>query len=531
MIERYYNSLGSIANDIPVLQSASTILECTAWDLYGVLAMRRQWYKKIWNRDSIDWYYFYKKDDRGKERIVTEPTLPLKLLQNKILENIRAILDHKQHTFVWLEKYGVYYSDEDKEIVWTTLAEWPYTKINQHLQHTPNPYFINIDIKSAYESTHEDKIYTTLHNFLQYGSKQHMSSVLKNLSTIQIQKVTSILCELVTFDKHLALGASTSPFLFHTIMKHSDRNIRDTLALLPLKNTIYTRYCDDMHISFEHIETSTISDIETFKKRLETYYSIFSNEIIYETHLLWFTDYLTSLVAFLQNENPNLADEYSKQYTRKIIWEIRIQLQSISVLIPSLAEKTYSRMPDNKDKKGCIRMQHEIITLQWISSENIVKLIWLLDQYKRKIDKVSYKEEYTKESIRDRICSVLEAEWRPVQKEKTAIYSPHTATTKKILGVWITPDKKITIPKKKVIDKVSYYNSIISWVIKTPKKYSKWDWTIDYKKIQASVLWYIQYMREIQWVTEVFWILTPWWKSKEMRKILQKCNQMIWDET
>lgn len=30
MIERYYNSLGSIANDIPVLQSASTILECTA---------------------------------------------------------------------------------------------------------------------------------------------------------------------------------------------------------------------------------------------------------------------------------------------------------------------------------------------------------------------------------------------------------------------------------------------------------------------------------------------------------------------
>lgn len=137
--------------------------------------------------------------------------------------------------------------------------ENPYQKTVLHTRFSEDPYFIHLDIEKAFPSLSEKKIYEYLLTLL---ASQHAISPFNALSKQEFQKAIAVISHLLTYNNHLATGSPASPFLFHTILAQLDKDILSTLSSLPLEGTIYTRYLDDIIISFSHISTPASQELK-----------------------------------------------------------------------------------------------------------------------------------------------------------------------------------------------------------------------------------------------------------------------------
>lgn len=121
------------------------------------------------------------------------------------------------------------------------------TNAQVHHKHAPK-FILKIDIKDFFPSITYERLYEmffkTFHLF--FGS------------------TINALCLAVTCNKHLPQGAATSPILANMICKRLDKKL---FRLAKQKNAIYTRYADDVSISFSDQETLEYFIGSTFVKR------------------------------------------------------------------------------------------------------------------------------------------------------------------------------------------------------------------------------------------------------------------------
>lgn len=120
---------------------------------------------------------------------------------------------------------------------------------NATIHHENKPKFIlKIDIKDFFTSITYKRIYQLLSKTFSSNSP----------------RTTNALCLAVTCNKHLPQGASTSPILANMICKRLDKKL---FRLAKQKNAVYTRYADDISISFSDQETLEYLTGSTFIKR------------------------------------------------------------------------------------------------------------------------------------------------------------------------------------------------------------------------------------------------------------------------
>lgn len=121
------------------------------------------------------------------------------------------------------------------------------------LAHLYNDYFIMLDIKDF---------------FPHICHKQLADKLFYEMNLISVGQISRKECnELVDLcsisSRGLPLGFITSPILSNVYMKEFDNIFYGKLKLLGLKNIIYTRYADDMTISFQYSDILPPIDIQT----------------------------------------------------------------------------------------------------------------------------------------------------------------------------------------------------------------------------------------------------------------------------
>ncbi|HDR4727485.1 hypothetical protein J0835_01535 [Bacillus cereus group sp. Sample62] len=110
--------------------------------------------------------------------------------------------------------------------------------------HMYNDIFLKIDIKDFFNSINHKILLEVLYSQLNLDSKQ------KETTKIEISKLIDV-CSL---DKRgIPLGLVTSPILSNIYLKEFDNILYGKLKRLGLENLIYTRYADDLTISFKSI--------------------------------------------------------------------------------------------------------------------------------------------------------------------------------------------------------------------------------------------------------------------------------------
>ncbi len=133
-----------------------------------------------------------------------------------------------------------------------------YTNAYAHLY---NNYFIKTDIKDFFNSVN--------HNLLR-------KKVYFELNEIMAPKDSDIIIEKCTISKKgIPLGLITSPTLSNIYLKSFDKKLYKILKKLDCSNIIYTRYADDMIISFKECDNPTelyLEIIETITNLLKDYH-------------------------------------------------------------------------------------------------------------------------------------------------------------------------------------------------------------------------------------------------------------------
>jgi RNA-directed DNA polymerase len=156
---------------------------------------------------SQDHYREFERDVKGKSRLLTEATGPLKMIQRRILDRVLLKLEPFESAF------GAVKGRSIKE------------NANMHLGAR---FIAKLDIKAFYPSIRHDRVYTFF------------------LSVACSPDVARILTLLVTRRHTLPLGTSTSPFLADQVIRNIDLRIN---GLAKKAGLIYSRYVDDITIS------------------------------------------------------------------------------------------------------------------------------------------------------------------------------------------------------------------------------------------------------------------------------------------
>ncbi|HDR4484110.1 RNA-dependent DNA polymerase [Bacillus wiedmannii] len=112
--------------------------------------------------------------------------------------------------------------------------------------HMYNDIFICIDIKKFFNNIDHKILLQTLY----YELNKTEENVIK-YGRVELKKLIEV-CSISS--KGLPLGLITSPALANIYLKEFDNILYGKLKKLQLNNVIYTRYADDLTISFKYIE-------------------------------------------------------------------------------------------------------------------------------------------------------------------------------------------------------------------------------------------------------------------------------------
>ena len=180
-------------------------LHCDADTFYGLLR----------KKDAEKYRSFYIHKRSGGQRLIESPQdddlIKIQIELKKLLEGVYS--KHKPqcaHGYV-----------QGNSII---------TNVNELLKNNSGKYILKIDIKDFFGSITYERIF----------------GLLKREMHITDESANAI-CLLVTCNRHLPQGASTSPVIANMICKRMDKKL---LQLAKSIGAIYTRYADDLFFSF-----------------------------------------------------------------------------------------------------------------------------------------------------------------------------------------------------------------------------------------------------------------------------------------
>lgn len=150
----------------------------------------------------------------GKKREIASPSLPMKLVQRWILENILEKVKVTNYAMAFVKNING-------------------CKKNAEIHHN-SLYILHLDLENFFPSINRKRVYGLFKNL---GYNNVTSNLLSNISTLA--------------DK-LPQGGVTSPYLSNLICEKLDRRLA---KLCSTRDIIYTRYADDLVFSCDNRDT------------------------------------------------------------------------------------------------------------------------------------------------------------------------------------------------------------------------------------------------------------------------------------
>lgn len=172
--------------------------------------------------NKASWYEIKYIRKKGKTRqIVTYKDEKIKHTHLKIKEYLETNLLFSKFTKAYIKKSSIFLNAK---------------------AHMYNDVFIKLDINNFFNSINHEILLNILYYELNKNTKENQ------ITKLEISKLIN-LCSIDR--KGLPLGLITSPILSNIYLKEFDNILYGTLKKYNLENVIYTRYADDLTISFK----------------------------------------------------------------------------------------------------------------------------------------------------------------------------------------------------------------------------------------------------------------------------------------
>lgn len=365
------NLLQKLHKDSSVLHSLTRFCECTADELFDIFQKR--------NITEGDLWYGYKKHlkrNGKKTRRLKEPYDTLKKVQETIKNRLSYI-----------------------PVSLSATGGKPWDSVDKNVEpHRKNQYLITLDIKNAYPSITTHRVYKNLEwafaKPLKYRCPLLESDEEKDLF---IRAIT----HLCVSENELPQWACTSTQIQNIVMASFDRKIEKKIPELSWSHVVYSRYADDMTISFPHFST-----MEVLKEKMEHYRKKFNYELgdgakdkIYAAADEFSKD------TFIITDNFEFS--YLQEKIERMRWLIHVDYRF-----------------ERKEKEG---------------------IISALDSFKKNI-------KYTNrriDAIQKEIIDIIWSEWRKINIMKSRTRTPQSNREREINGMTFDREGNRGINKKK----------------------------------------------------------------------------------
>lgn len=429
-----------ILDDKKVLDALAKFLWVPQYMIKEVLKVRLQATQKSLvtlrgtdvEKDIHHWYYSFsipKSHDLKEFRTISAPFAWLKQIQNALLQNLRQI--------------PVSHAVQGGEL-------WTSPKKNA-LHHRPSTYLYTTDIESAYPSVSAKRVFKNIQGWL--GTCLHFS--FPHLSASQREAFFNVLTTLTTHHNALPQWAPTSARLLNIVMAQTDRDLQLMLQgeQSPVTKPVYTRYIDDIAISFKHF--SSFDHFWQEGKRLlhmlDTACSGYQNGFMNQGAILGNVAEVTSFL-----EHPyQIADASTRDRMRQCYLLIK---EKIVLLRDNPKTKVDSHFYNSLYKLiGDIDNQILLIN----TSPDQAAFVWLQANIKK----------------------IVNANGRTLKHAKDKVWMPGSPTVKEITWVMIWPDWRIGISQDKMEAYVSLAKTATLFPSQLNKKYLQVDGSVDWLQL------------------------------------------------
>ncbi len=269
-----------------VLESLSRFCDCSKAELLGVLQERNEPPsddRKKFGGNAFG-YKKYRKKINNKRRELREPTSQLKRIQETIKERLMCI---------------------PVSLSSTAGKKGDSAERNAEM-HRYNPYLITLDIKSAYPSIDTHRVFKCLEGAL--GKPLDIWAPL--LETPENKKLfIEALTHLCVSENELPQGAPTSNQIQNIVMRGFDTEIEKKLPELSVSGYKYSRYADDLTISYKHHHTKDV-----LEEQFSTYQKILESKNKTE---------IKTLMETFPSEVFNVTDDSERKWVRRKIEEFK----------------------------------------------------------------------------------------------------------------------------------------------------------------------------------------------------------------
>lgn len=440
-------------NSRVIINKVAQLINCDVQTLEEAIRLRRTEWESIylWDETWIDrlstfsagYNLFQIPKSDGSSRTISEPAPVLKRVQWEI----KDILLWQIETYsgaIWGERWRSF--------------------IDNARKHTSNSrgYLVNMDLANAYPSVDARRIFVNLREAL----RTKISISLPTISQEEKEKIIDCIVILITHNGSLPQWASTSMKVLNIVMAKSDQRILQILEELWLHTPIYSRYVDDLSISWR--EFSDILPVWKLRwkilrsiENLENNTNTLDQEAIVNFISEW------ELVLWqLQESNFSL---HTREQRRYLVWFI-IKLHET---LDSFTAYVVSNYPALAPKIDWLKRRVKDLRHEYEQNMKINNGVWL---------------------IRDEVRKVLIQEWWKIKDSKTRFWTPASSQQKIITWVSLSRTWELGIPKNKENEIRDFLDRAISHPDTLPKTCRG-----NPRKIAEIILGYKNYITQVRW--------------------------------
>ena len=275
------------------------------------------------------------------------------------------------------------------------------TEIHRH-----NPYLLTLDIKNAYPSITTKRVYANL-----FGSIHRNLDIWCPLLEKEEDKKTFIraLTHLCMSENELPQWSPTSNHIQNIVLASTDAAIERQIPQLIGHNTQYSRYADDIAISFPYMTTMSVlqENFQAYIKQLEEIQQSQKTQEEQKSNLQEEIQQsqktqeeqksnLQNILESFKKETFHISDKYELQYLRENIKSIKDQIKDIGNKI--------------------------------LSEEELYQAIGTINQYKKQIEYTWWRMSM----VREPILQTIGKQWWKINAIKLSTRTPQSNTDREI---------------------------------------------------------------------------------------------------
>lgn len=336
----------------------------------------------------------------------------------------------------------------------------------QHAANRPR-YLVNLDLKSAYPSISDQRIYGNLMAALSRTVEMRFPLLARDPEAYR--RFISTVVSLITHNGRLPQGTPPSMKLLNIVMAKSDTDIQAYLQdpEQGLFSPVYTRYVDDLTVSWKEF-----TDMHEFWKRRRRIVDRLNKLIAFEA-VVDTSDQVLSLVQAIDSifsEIEDLSFVINNQKQRDWINQLLRDLLEILGAIKTTAQS-----------QGSPKLENLINPL----GERV-------KTYQLRIGNM--KTEDTAGAVAWDLGKIVTHNGLTINPDKTKIFTPTSSESKQVTGLKIDSQGRIGIPK----EKMETFMNIMRTAIHNPQALPLSYHADNYKKLGPVIIGCYQYVKHVK---------------------------------